>query len=196
MAKRDEMTGYVFMWETKHGERKWEAVTKGQVNGFLQKLLDDGVHPATIMISYAPILFHFVFAKYHDGLTDVNFHRINKTIYGTDPKAKTDRKPVDVPVTKEKPVSKYGWLSPDGRFFACDYGGHSYLADKIVGDIQYVANPERHLEDIGWAKIMSGSGTGKTYAIGMGLEKKITDMQLKALQRMGLDDAFGLSVLL
>jgi hypothetical protein len=94
------------------------------------------------------------------------------------------------------PTTKYGWIAPDGRFFRCDYGGHSNLADKIVGEIQHVRNPERHLEDLGWAKILHGGSTGKVYAIGMGLDKKLTDAQLKTLQMDGLDDSFGISYLL
>ena len=191
------MTSYVFMWEQPDGERKWEAVKKGQVEGFLKKLIEDyGVHPATVMCAYAPILFHWVWKEYHR-ISDVNFHKINEEIYGTEPAELSKHKPVDVPIKKEKPEIKYGWLSPDGRFFGCDYGGHSNLADKIVGSVQYIANPERHLEDIGWAKILSGNRClGKQYAIGMGIDKKLTDAQLKTLQRMKLDDAQGISYFL
>lgn len=192
MAKKDEMTSFVFMWECPNGERKWEAIQKGQTGGFLKKLLDDGVHPATVMVAYAPILFHFVWGEYHNNLTDVNFHEINTQIYGTAPQAKTNRKPVDVPV-KKKVETKYGWLAPDGRFFHCDYGGHSGLACKIVGDIEYIRNPEKHLEDKGWAKILSGGGTNKAYALCMGLDEKLTDKQLNTLQHMGLDDIADIS---
>lgn len=190
------MTSFVFMWEGPDGERKWEAVKKGQTAGFMEKLLTEyGVHPATVMVAYAPILFHWVWKEYHKGLSDVNFHNINEEIYGTEPAEISKHKPVDVPV-REKPVVKFGWLAPDGRFFNCQYGGHSNLADKVVGDIQYIANPERHLEELGWAKVLSGGGTGKQYAIGMGIEKKLTDAQLKTLQRMELDTAYGISYLL
>lgn len=191
------MTSYVFMWEDPDGDRRWEAVKKGQTAGFMQKLLDDGVHPATVMVAYAPILFHWVWPQFHDkGLSDVDFHRINEEIYGTEPPPEIKHKPADVPVQKEKPAMKFGWIAPDGRFFGCDYGGHANLADRIVGNIQYVTNPERHLEDLGWAKVLSGSGTGRQYAIGMGLDKKLTDAQVKILERMGLDGAFSISAFL
>ena len=191
------MTNHLFLWEGPDGERKWEVVKENQIEGFLTKLLGEyGVHPATVMVCYSPILFYWVWKKYHNNLSDVSFARINKEIYGTEPAEISKHKPVDVPVERKKPVSKFGWLAPDGRFFNCDYGGHSYLADKIVGEIQRVTNPERHLEDLGWAKVLSGGSTGKQYAIGMGLEKKLTDAQLKTLQRMGLDTAFGIEYLL
>lgn len=196
MAKRDEMTSYVFLWEGPDGERKWEAVAENQVNGFLVKLLEEeGVNPATVMVAYAPILFHWVCKQYHK-ISDVNFNRINEEIYGTDPSEISKHKPVDVPVERKKPEEKYGWLAPDGRFFNCDYGGHSHLAGKIVGEIQHVHDPERHLEDLGWAKVLSGTINRTRYTIGMGLDKKLTDAQLKTLKRMKLDDAHGVSSLL
>lgn len=187
-------TPFVFLWEDENGERHWEAVAKGQTEGMLKKLLEDGVHPATIMCAYNPILFHYVFKKYHK-LSDVNFYDINEEIYGIDP-VENKRKPIDIPVNKEPPKSKYGWIAPDGRFFNCDYGGHSSLANKIVGDIQYVANPERHLEELGWAKVLSGRINSSRYTIGMDYGKKLTDAQLKTITRMGLDDAYGVSSLL
>lgn len=186
---------YLFLWETPEGERKWEAVKKNQTMGFLEKIITAGVHPATVMVEFNPLLMHWVWQEYHNGCSDVTFRKVNKEIYGTAP-VESKHKPLQVPVNKEKPVFKWGWLAPDGRFFRCDYGGHSHLADKICGEIQYIANPERHLEEMGWAKILSGTCTGKRYAVGMGLEKKLSDAQLKTLQEMGTDDIYGISFLL
>lgn len=186
---------WIFLWEEPNGERKWEAVKGRQTRGFLEKLINSGVHPAVVVCAYNPIFFHWVWPKYHGGLSDVTFMRINEEIYGTEP-VKSKHKPVDVkPSPKVEPM-KYGWLAPDGRFFNCEYGGHSNLADRIVGDIEKIYNPERHLEDLGWAKILHGGSTRKRYAVCMGLEKKLTDAQLKTLQREGLDDAYGISFLL
>lgn len=189
------MTSYVFLWENPNGGRHWEAVEKGQTKAFLKKLLKDGIHPAMIMVAYAPILFHWVWPEFHKGLSDVNFHNINEEISGTEP-MESNHKPVDIPVEKGRPENKYGWLAPDGRFFGCSYGGHADLADRITGYIQYISNPERHLEELGWAKVMSGSGTGRKYAIGMGLGKKLTNAQINKLHRMGLENAYGIPFLL
>ena len=190
MRKQNRMTSYVFMWEGQDGKRRWEAIESGQTEGFLKKLMDEGVHPATVMVAYAPILFHFVWPEFHQGLSDVNFHKIDEEIYGTAPIEKK-HEPVDVPVEKPKP--KYGWIAPDGRFFACDYGGHSHLANKIVGEVEYVPDPQKRLEELGWVRIFSGSFSGRRYAVGMGPGKKLTDAQIKALQRMQLDRAYGVS---
>ena len=191
------MTSWVFLWEGADGERRWEAVREEQASGFLQKLIEkDSVHPATVMAAYAPILFHWVWKKFHKGLTDVNFHKINEEIYGTEPIVETKHKPVDVPIDKGAPETKFGWIAPDGRYFQCDYGGHSSLARGIVGEIQHISDAEQHLEGLGWVKVFSGTGTGKRYTAGMGFGKKLTNDQLKTLQREGLDNAGGVSSLL
>ena len=181
----------MFLWETPTGERKWEVVAKNQIAGFLKKLLDDGVYPAMIMCGL-PCFFHWVWPEYHNCSSDVNFNKINEAIAGSEP-VESMHEPVDVPAEEKKTKDKYGWLSPDGRFFGCDYGGHSSLAHKIVGEVEYVLNPERYLEDKGLAKILSGvEGRGR-YSIGMGVGKKLTDSQIKVLQRMELDHSYGIS---
>lgn len=186
---------WTFLWEEPSGERKWEVVKNQQMEGFLEKLITSGVHPATVMCCSHPIFFHWVWPKYHRGLSDVMFNNINEDIYGTEP-IESNHKPVDVPVTPAPITTKYGWIAPDGRYFKCDYGEHSYLANKICGDIQRIDNPERHLEDLGWAKILRGTESRKRYTVGMGTNKKLTDAQLKTLQREGLDDSYGISYLL
>lgn len=186
-------TPFVFLWEDKKGNRYWEAVENNCTKDFLRKLLEDGISPATVMCAYNPILFHYVFEDYHK-LTDVNFGRINEEIYGCEPHTK--RKVVKLTPEPEKEPEKYGWLAPDGRFFSCSYGGHFSLASKIVGEIEYVLDPERHLEDLGWAKILKDVITGNRYAVGMGQDKNLTDAQLKTLTQMGLDTAYGVSRLL
>lgn len=183
---------WLFLWENPDGERKWEAVKKTETMGFLEKIINDGVHPATILCEWNPLMFHWLFPEYHKDVSSVTFRKVNEEIYGTAP-IKSSHKPVDVAPNKPAPVFKWGWLAPDGRFFRCDYGGHSHLADKICGEIQKIVNPERHLEEIGWAKILSGGATGKRYAIGMGIDKKLTDAQIKTLQSMGTDDIYGIS---
>lgn len=190
------MRKYVLMWETPGGERRWETVRDNQLVGFFRKLIEeDGVHPATVMAANSPIGFHYVWKEYHEGLSSVNFNRINEEIYGTEP-VQSQHKPVDVPVQEKKPPMKYGWLAPDGRFFGCDYGNHTARAAKIVGEVEYVFDPEQRLEDLGWAKVFSGSIYSERYAVGMGVGKKLTNAQLKALQEMELDHAHGVCSLL
>lgn len=186
---------WTFLWEEPSGERKWEAVKDNQRIGFLEKLITSGVHPATVICSFNAIFFHWVWPKYHGALSDVTFKQINENIYGTEP-IESNHKPVVVPATPAPVTTKFGWIAPDGRYFKCDYGEHSHLARKICGEIHKINDPERHLEDMGWAKVLSGTLYRKRYAIGMGSGKKLTDAQLKTLQREGLDNAYGVSDLL
>ena len=124
------MTSVVFLWEEPDGKRCWEAVKEEQYTGFLVQLLNRGVHPATVMVAYAPILFRWVWKKFHKGLSDVCFLKINEEIYGTEPAPENAHKPVDVPV-EQKPETKFGWIAPDGRFFGCGYGGHTSEARRM-----------------------------------------------------------------
>jgi hypothetical protein len=189
------VTSVVFLWEEPDGKRCWEAVKEEQYTGFLVQLLNRGVHPATVMVAYAPILFRWVWKKFHKGLSDVYFQKINEEIYGTEPAPENAHKPVDVPV-EQKPETKFGWIAPDGRFFGCGYGGHTSEARRIVGEIRDIRDPERHLENLGWAKVFKGLEARERYSVGMGEGKKLTDAQLVELQRMGLDNAHGVSLLL
>ena len=65
-----------------------------------------------------------------------------------------------------------------------------------VGEIRDIRDPERHLENLGWAKVFKGLEARERYSVGMGEGKKLTDAQLVELQRMGLDNAHGVSLLL
>lgn len=191
------MKNWVLMWEGPDGIRQWEVVKDNQLEGFLKKLIEeDGVSPATVMVSFSPILFHWVWPKFHNGLSDVYFQTINDTIYGTEPIGEPKHETVNVPETSPVVKTKFGWLSPDGRMFHCDYGGHSALAAKIVGEIQLVDDPEKHLEDLGWAKIFMGIDPTRRYAVGMGLNQKLTDRQVKMLESMGLSSADGIELFL
>lgn len=187
------LTNYVFLWEALNGDRCWEAVSGEQATGFLQRLLDEGVYPATGMVVYAPIFFYWVWKQFHRGLSDVHFQTVNTEIYRTEPVPEAAHKSIDAPAEKKKPEPKLGWIAPDGRFFGCEYGGHASLARRIVGEMQDIRDPERHLENLGWAKIFKGLETREHYSIGMGEKQKLTEKQVAVLQRMRLDNVYGLS---
>lgn len=53
--------------------------------------------------------------------------------------------------TSEK--TKYGWISPEGKYFHCGYQGHIALANRICFDMADTNNAERYLEEKGWCKI-------------------------------------------
>jgi len=60
-------------------------------------------------------------------------------------------------VKPNKPMCYAGYISPDGKLFSCPREGHRDLAADIVADYLHVEsrNPEKHLDDSGWLKILS-----------------------------------------
>ena len=188
MAENKERPGIFVGW-VHNGEKSFEVIPKTMYGDLLYKLMmEDGVHPGAIFISKMTMC-NWVAPDYHKGCRQVWLGDFWDEINNIDSPAAYYEKP-KYKVEKRQPETKYGWLAPDGRFFRCGYGGHSNLADKIVGDIEYVANPERLLEEKGWAKVLTGGSFNKTYAIGMGYDRKLTDAQLKELERMGTDDIY------
>lgn len=51
-------------------------------------------------------------------------------------------------------VSDSGWLSPEGKYYSCEYQDHIHLADDLVQELQIGGKgaEEGRLEDLGWAK--------------------------------------------
>jgi hypothetical protein len=83
--------------------------------------------------------------------------------------------PPKVPKPTEKYVDQFGhaslgWIAPDGRFFGCNYGAHNSLSyqlhfheidNKAERGIGYIDNDnEIALEEAGWLKVFTGSGSG------------------------------------
>lgn len=91
--------------------------------------------------------------------------------------------------------TKYGFISPDGRYFHCEHQGHSSLADNICFGLIDTNNPERYLEEQGWCKIFKPLFNNK-YSIYIGGKHTITDAQMKTLTKMKLDTANGISEML
>lgn len=186
--KAEDFTPFLFMWEDQQQERKWEVSSKENASGMLEWIINQGVNPATVVMGYNPVILHWAFPDYHNGMRDVSVCEINKKIYGYNPvESAPKREPPKVPTRKRPHVPKFGWLAPDGRYFQCNYGAHSALADEIVGSIEYVQNSEQHLEMLGWCRI--ARGFHKPYMVCMGEGKKLTDKQIKTLEREKLTDS-------
>jgi len=79
------------------------------------------------------------------------------------------------PVLDLELTSRYGWISPDGRFYSCDHYEHMATADAIIHRVFsgiVCCNSERLLELRGYLKI---AGVGhQFYFI---FEKKPTQAQ-------------------
>jgi hypothetical protein len=57
-----------------------------------------------------------------------------------------------------------GWLSPDGKFYRCEYHQHSDTAYKIVNALYgNVYDPSTHLDGMGWVKAQFHMGRPHFY---------------------------------
>lgn len=81
--------------------------------------------------------------------------------------------------------TKYGWISPEGKYFHCEFQGHIGLARRICFGVYQTDNPERYLEEHGWCKIYKPLLKNQ-YSIYVHEDFKLTDAQLQTLISMEL----------
>lgn len=165
------------------GRKSFEIIPESQYGALLEKLLlEKKVHPGAVFISKMSIC-HWIDPNYHKGCKGVSVYSFWDEInnlnspdaYYKEPKLKKEVKP---------PETKYGYISPDGRYFQCEYFGHSALERKIVGELEKVDNPQQYLYDKGWLCIYHDPFGHGQYAIAMGYKKHMTDEQLKRLDTL------------
>lgn len=96
---------------------------------------------------------------------------------------------------KNSDNTKYGWISPDGKYFHCGYQGHNALAEKICFGMVTTDNAEYYLESHGWCNVYKSLFEDK-YRVYVGDGFVITNAQMKVLLDMGLEDAEDLSNML
>lgn len=177
--------------------KQWDMIKEKDLNGFLTELLiKDSVDNHTIFIIPANGFLSGIWLWYKSHKSNrVDFFNFFED-FGIPYKSPKIREKADI-IAKEIDEnntinSKYGFISPDGRFFHCDFQGHNNLAYSICFGMVDTNNPERYLEDNGWIKIYN-SVRGGHYAIYLKEGFKITDEQLETLISMGLDKAYGVS---
>lgn len=152
-----------------NGENCWEAVSENKVEGLLKKLLESGVNPASVFSTTLPMA-HWLFPSHHKGCSQVWIRDLYDEIGGTG--NPSDCSGPDVPVKEKEPEMLFGFVSPDGRHFKCDFGGHSTLAKEIVGKLYDVKDAQKYLEEQGWLVIYRDFSYTGTYAVHMGKGKK------------------------
>lgn len=96
---------------------------------------------------------------------------------------------------KNSDDTKYGYISPEGKYFHCGYQGHNSLAYDICFGMVDTNNPERYLEEHGWCKIYK-SLFEDNYHVYVGEGYVITDAQMRKLIELELDSAQDLSMML
>lgn len=180
-----ERPRYLVLWRH-NGENYWEAVSQRQFKPLLEKLIaEDKVNPASIIISGGAMV-NWLFPEYHKNCRTLWLDKLYDEINGTSKPSDYNGPNISPKTAPAETNTLYGWVSPDGRYFHCEYGGHAELARKIVGSIQKVDNAQNHLEQHGWLAIYKDPLTNRNYSVGMGVDKILTDEQAKTLLRIGL----------
>lgn len=176
------MSAGIFLWEDPDGTRNWEAYASwDELKPMIAAQLNHGADPAKMMISAE---INWLFPGTHKGRKTVWRNDIldicNHTVIGTAAPASE--------TTSKCTTSELGWISPDGRFFPCEYGCHTEKAREIIGQFKPVSDPRWYLEAKGWLAIYKNPVAEKSLAIGMAREyPHISDRQLQTLQRLGID---------
>ena len=194
------MSKYLTCWEEK-GKKRWE-VTNNKDNRelCLELLQNPKVDNHSIFI--IPVTGGFVQGIWlipdghkSDRVDFWNFHEDYGKEYVRPKLSETTKKIVAEIEDQRGSDTKYGWLSPDGRYFHCNYQGHASLAHDICFGFIETNNAEQYLEEHGWCKIFKPLGD-KKYCVYIGGKHVITDAQMKKLIELGLDDAKGVSAML
>ena len=92
--------------------------------------------------------------------------------------------------------SRYGFISPEGKYYGCEFEGHHSLAYDICFGQFDTDNPQRYLEEHGWCKIYNPMRKDSRYAVYVGRDYVLTAAQFKTLQELGLEDADFVSKML
>lgn len=178
-----------------NGQNLWEMLKDEDRNAFCYNLLvNDAVDKHTIFIIPTTAVLGGIWLWYQTHKSNrvdfYNFFEDFGTKYKIPEVLEESKEILEEVKAKTSPDTKYGWISPEGAYFHCEYQGHINLADKICFGIVDTNNAEQYLEDKGWCKIFKPLGDRK-YTVYV--KDKLTDAQLKTLIDMGLDKAYGIS---
>lgn len=186
-------------WQEKR-TKKWDMIKAKDRDAFLLNLLtNDRVDKHTIFIIPVSSIFSgiWLWTKSHKS-SRVDFNRFHEE-YGTKyvaPKVdKSQEKNLQEIYEKSSDHTKYGWISPNGKYFHCGYQGHSKLAYNICFGLADTDDPELYLENNGWCKIYK-SMFEDSYHVYVGDNYVITNQQMETLINLGLDNAKDLSKML
>lgn len=178
------MNAGIFLWEELDGTRCWEAFASWEeLKPFLESLLNRGLEPKEMMLECGSLTWMFP-----------SFHKGCKTVWNNDI-LDIQKRTVKSSIAKQivpdttKSKTELGWISPDGRYFPCEYGMHSEMARKIVGHVSPVSDARSYLENNGWLAVYKNPVVGKSLAVGMGKSHHhISNQQLDTLHRLGICD--------
>lgn len=183
----------------KDNEQKWDMVKKKDARAFLLSLFTDkDVDNDTIFIIPTNMVNGIWLCSDKHKSNRVDFFHFFDDFgcsYERPVVSEEVQKVSDDMEDKNGDDTKYGYISPDGRYFHCSYQGHNALASNICFGMVDTNNCEKYLEEHGWCKIYKPLGDSQ-YSVYVGGKHVITREQMKTLTKMGLDDAQDLSKML
>lgn len=185
LDKKHDWPQFVVAWRTKNGRNQWEAVSREKFGPFVYWLETEKKVPKASIHFHQLTIAHWLYPELHKGCKTVWLKDIYTEIFGD--KEGTYIPPQVQPVKKEQDTSpNYGYISPEGEYYKCAYGGHRDLEDELVGKMNRYNNAQKILFDAGWLCIYHDPFAHGSYAIMMGNKKEITDRQLKCLERLNV----------
>lgn len=177
--------------------KKWEMVKDQDRDVFLMNLLaNKSVNKHTIfVIPECGILSGiWLWSESHKSsrVDFFHFHDDYGCVYEKPQPANTQVDTVAKDIEDSRgPSTKYGWISPDGRYFHCNFQEHAALADRICFGVIQTSNAEHYLEEHGWCKIYKPllHDTYRIYTGGRGI---VTKAQFETLKKLELSNISGL----
>ena len=183
--KKNDWPQFIVAWRTKNGRNQWEAVSREKFGPFVYWLETVKKVPKASIHFHQLTIAHWLYPELHKGRKTVWLKDIYTEIFGD--KEGTYIPPQVEPIKKEKDTSpNYGYVSPEGEYYKCAYGGHRDLEDDLVGKMNKYEDAQKILFDKGWLCIYHDPFTHGSYAIAMGNRKEMNNRQLKCLERLGI----------
>lgn len=192
------MRNYLICW-MENGIKKWDMLKDADYQAFASALLENpDVDNHTIFIvptgGFAEGIWLWPKTHKSQRVDFWNFFEDLGTVY--EPQISEKHKKIAEEVQKtSSDDSKYGFISPEGKYFHCGLQGHAALADRICFGMVETNNSGRYLEEHGWLRIYKPLSHGQ-YSVYIGGQHVITSAQMRTLTDMGLDQTAGVAELL
>ena len=168
---------FLILW--KENGQQWQVLPEQDIEEFLKNLIEDrNVDPATIIAIPGTSEAHWLFPSCHNGQRMFLIKNIDKPVTPVSPMKRQQGQ------DRHEIQEHLGWIAPDGRYFQCEYGGHSALATQIVGSLTPIDDAGKYLEDNGWAAVFRNPLGGKRYMVGMGKGRQMNDKQAQTLLKI------------
>lgn len=182
---------YLVCWE-ENNVKKWEMVREEDNSAFSLTLLrNPDVNKHSIFLipctGFVGGVWLWKFTHKSSRIDFWHFFEEYGTEYHKPEGTDEDKKILKEIHERNNEDTKYGWISPNGKYYHCGYQGHANLADKICFGMIETNNAEHYLEEHGWCKIYKSMFEPK-YHVYIGGRHVITREQMTTLTKMGLEN--------